>query len=565
MQNSSSNTLIRFLSSHISNLLFAVVLLISLAGVFGWFSGRIDLTDEKRYTLSDASIEVLKNIKEPLTINVYLEGDFPANFRQLRNEAQFMLEEFRKINPKVDFEFIDPIATKMSQDTLQAMGMAPSMLPEMRDGKISQIVLFPYATVQYNGYGTSTPLIIQQRGIAASDQLYKSIENLEYNLTSTIKEMIEEEKKSIGFLVNQDELRPDEFNGFIEMAIENYNIGPIIPDNKKELTAADFPKLKKMDALVIAKPRKTFTDREKLLLDQYIMNGGKTLWMIDQVNAEMDTLFRSKKIMAYPVDLNLTDFLFNYGIRLNTALVKDMQKSALLRVEAGEIAGNPQYNNFLWPYFPLGISENNNPITKNINPVKFEFPTAIDTLPRPGINKTVLFESSTQNSEKPVPNFVSLSEIADVDSLVGQEHPKSPKIFAVLLEGEFSSAYKDRIEQKEIKNFKNASPNNKMIVISDGDVARNSNLKGEPMPLGYDLLTNIQYGNAQFLRNSLDYLLDDSNLMSLRNRNLKMRLLDKQRLSTDQSKWQWFNLLLPLLIVAVFAIGFGFLYRRFFK
>ncbi|MBP6377944.1 MAG: gliding motility-associated ABC transporter substrate-binding protein GldG, partial [Kaistella sp.] len=436
------------------NIIYSILALVLLAGVFGIFSKRLDLTQEKRYTLSDSTIKILESVEKPLTVDVYLEGDFPASFRQLQNETKFLLEEFRKINPKIDYKFIDPIKTKMSKDTLAAMGMQPSILPDMKDGKISEIVMFPFAAIKYNSYGTSIPLIINQTGIDADQQLSRSIENLEYNFASNIKAITEEKKKNIGILINQDELGPEQFQGFMEMALENYNAGPIIPENEKELTLADVPKLKNMDALVIAKPRKPFTENEKVILDQYIMNGGKTLWMIDAVNAEMDTLFQSKKIMAYPMDTNLTDFFFNYGIRINPGLVKDMQKSALIRIVSGEVAGNPQFSSFLWPYFPLGIAENKNPITKNINPVKFEFPTSIDTLGRKNIKTNVLFESSERTNVKQVPNYIALSEIVRTDSLSEFDQPSSPKIFAVSLEGKFNSAYASRIERTNFPNFK---------------------------------------------------------------------------------------------------------------
>ncbi|WP_417429806.1 gliding motility-associated ABC transporter substrate-binding protein GldG [Halpernia sp.] len=546
-------------------IIYLFLALILILGVFGVFKFRWDLTKEKRYTLSDSTIKVLESVKKPMQIDVYLDGDFPASFKQLQNETKFLLEEFQKVNPKIDFKFIDPIKTKMSQDTLQAMGMQPSILPDMKDGKISQIVMFPYATLKYNSYGTSIPLIINQTGLDSSEQLNKSIENLEYNFASNIKIMTEEEKKNIGFLVNQAELSPDHFQGFLQMALENYNIGPIIPENKRELSLADVPKLKKMSALVIAKPRKAFTENEKVILDQYIMNGGKTLWMIDAVNAEMDTLFTAKKIMAYPMDLNMTDFFFNYGLRINPALVKDLKKSALIRIVSGEVAGNPQYSSFLWPYFPLGIAENNNPITKNINPVKFEFPTSIDTLGRKNIKTNVLFESSDRTLLKSVPNYVSLSEIVKADSLSENEQLTSPKIYAVSLDGKFTSAYENRIEKSSYPNFKAQSSNNKMIVIADGDVARNQVWKGKALPLGEDLLTKQTYGNAQFLQNSLDYLLDDSNLMTLRNRNIEARLLDRQRIDDEKNYWQWFNLLLTLGILAVLGGLFYWLRKRKFS
>ena len=551
----------RYFKMNKKYIIYCILALVLLAGVFGIFSKRLDLTQEKRYTLSDSTIKILESVEKPLTVDVYLEGDFPASFRQLQNETKFMLEEFRKINPKIDYKFIDPIKTKMSKDTLAAMGMQPSILPDMKDGKISEIVMFPFAAIKYNSYGTSIPLIINQTGIDADQQLSRSIENLEYNFASNIKAITEEKKKNIGILINQDELGPEQFQGFMEMALENYNAGPIIPANEKELTLADVPKLKNMDALVIAKPRKPFTENEKVILDQYIMNGGKTLWMIDAVNAEMDTLFQSKKIMAYPMDTNLTDFFFNYGIRINPGLVKDMQKSALIRIVSGEVAGNPQFSSFLWPYFPLGIAENKNPITKNINPVKFEFPTSIDTLGRKNIKTNVLFESSERTNVKQVPNYVALGEIVRTDSLSEFDQPSSPKIFAVSLEGKFNSAYASRIERTNFPNFKAQSADNKMIVIADGDIGRNQVYKGKALPLGEDLLTKQTYGNEQFLRNALDFLLDDSNLMELRNRNIEARLLDRQRIDEERSKWQWINLLIPIALIGLLG-GFFFWFRK---
>lgn len=538
-----------------------LIILITLLGALGVFQFRWDLTSEKRYTLSDATIKTLKNIKKPLKIEVYLEGDFPASFKQLQSETKFLLEEFRRINPNIDYEFIDPLTKKMSQETLMAMGMQPSILPEAKDGEVREIVIFPYAVAKYNSNGLTLPLIIQQVGISAEDQLSRSIENLEYSFVSTIKNISQEKKKNIGILVNQDELRPDEFSGFMDMALENYNAGPIIPNNQTELSIEDFSNLKKVDALVIAKPRKAFTDREKVILDQYIMNGGKTLWMMDAVNAEMDTLFQSKKIMAFPIDLNMTDFFFHYGIRINSALVKDLQKSALLRLQTGQISGNPQYSSFLWPYYPIGINENPNAITKNINPIKLEFPTSIDTLARNGIKKEILLESSGRTLLKTTPNYVSLNEIVRTDSLGQMERPTTPKIFAVALSGKFTSAYATRSERKDFPNFKaQASNDNKMIVISDGDVGKNQVLKGETMPLGYDIMTDQYYGNEQFLRNALDYLLDDNNLISLRNRNIETRLLDRRRISEEKSQWQWLNMLLPITFAG--ALGGIFYYLR---
>lgn len=543
-------------------LLFVVLPLVIILAVSGI---RLDLTQEKRYTLSDNTIKVLESVKKPVMVEVYLEGDFPADFKQLQSETKFMLENFRKVNSKVDFKFIDPIETKIPKDSLLSHGIYPSVLDDRKSGKTSQIEIYPYALIKNGKVKVTVPLVVEQNYTDNAELLNKSIENLEYNFISRLKIATNESFKKVGVLVNQDELSPGEFQGFMNLALENYDAGPIIPKNQTELSLADVPLLKQMSALVIAKPRKAFTDGEKVILDQYIMNGGKTLWMIDAVNAEMDTLMRSEKLMPYPVDLNLTDFFFNYGIRINPALVKDVKKFAKLKFVAGEVAGNAQYSTQPWPYFPLGIAENENPVTKNINPVKFEFPTSIDTLGgRKNIRTDVLFESSERTSLKQVPNYVSLEEINSVDSLGQLEKPSTPKIFAVALQGKFTSAYASRIERKSYPGFKASSPENKMIVIADGDIARNKVVNGKPMPLGMDVLTQERFGNEQFLKNALDYLLDDSNLMELRNRNIEERLLDRYLINEERNYWQWFNLLLPLAIIAVLGGLFFWLRKKKF-
>ncbi|KQT30935.1 gliding motility-associated ABC transporter substrate-binding protein GldG [Chryseobacterium sp. Leaf405] len=541
-------------------LLFVILPLVIILAISGI---RLDLTKEKRYTLSESTIKVLESVKKPIYIEVYLEGDFPANFKQLQSETKFMLENFRKVNSNVDFKFVDPIKSRLT-DTLKSKGMFPSVLDDRKDGKTSQIEIYPYALIKNVRNKVTIPLITEQNYVDNDELINKSVENLEYNLVSKLKIANSEVFKKVGVLVNQDELSPGEFQEFMNLALENYDAGPIIPKNQKELSLADVPLLKQMSALVIAKPRKAFTDQEKVILDQYIMNGGKTLWMIDAVNAEMDTLMRSEKLMPFPVDLNMTDFFFNYGLRINPALVKDVKKFAKLKFVAGEVSGNAQYSTQPWPYFPLGIAENDHPITKNINPVKFEFPTSIDTLGRKNIKTSVLFESSERTSLKQVPNYVSLEEINSVDSLGQMEKPSTPRIFAVALQGKFTSAYASRIERKGYPNFKASSPENKMIVIADGDIARNKVVKGKPLPLGMDVLTQERFGNEQFLKNALDYLLDDSNLMELRNRNIEERLLDRYLINEERNYWQWFNLLLPLAIIGLLGGLFFWLRKKKF-
>ncbi|MDR1877024.1 MAG: gliding motility-associated ABC transporter substrate-binding protein GldG [Flavobacteriaceae bacterium] len=553
-----------FVKKNIGLLIF---LLIGLFLAKGVVYIRLDLTSDKRYTLTEATTKVLEKVDEPMEVDVYLDGDFPADFKQLQSETLSLLDEFRRVNPHITYKLIDPIKEKISQDTLQGMGMEPSALRVEKDGISTQIILFPYATIKYKGYGHTVPLIIEQAGITADEQMSQSIGNLEYGFISAIDKLSNDHLKTVGILVNQKELNKHEMFSFVNRIIQDYNFGPVFPEDGKSLKIKDLSAMKKFDAIIIAKPRKAFTDQEKITIDQYIMNGGKTLWAIDQINAEMDTLLKSNKIVAYPYDLNLTDLLFSYGVRIKPAVIKDIQNTAYINLQVGEVQGNAQNAKVPWVYFPLGFSLNNNPITKNINPVRFEFPSPIDTLPVPEVKKTILYQSSPYTNIQGTPSYISLEEakISIKDSANLMAYNKGQQIMAVLLEGRFASAYADRIESSGIQNFITRSKSNKMIVISDGDVARNQVIKGQPLPLGFDYSTGVTYGNEEFLLNALNYLLDDSGLMLLRNRTIQMRLLNRQTLMMERSYWQWFNLLVPIGGIAIIGLGFIFWRRKKFS
>lgn len=547
--------------THTTLSLFVIIGFLAILLSFAY--KRIDMTSDKRYTLTPATEKILSKITKPIEVDVYLDGDFPADFKQLQSETLSLLDEFQRKNSNISYKLIDPIKENISQDTLQAMGLQPSSLTVEKDGVSKQILLFPYATVKYNGYGQSVPLIIQRAGISSEEQMTASIESLEYNFINAIDKLSRKHMKTVGILTNQKELNRAEMYSLTQSIIQDYNFGPYFPKDKQSLKAEDLPYLKKYDALLIAKPRKAFTDEEKMVVDQYIMNGGKTLWAIDAVNAEMDTLLKSDKILAYPYDLNLTDLLFSYGVRINPAVVKDAQYAAPINLQVGSIQGNAQNKRVPWVYFPLGFPPNkNNIITKNINPVRFEFPSPIDTVESSGVKKTILYQTSPYTDILRTPSYISLDEAKEIsqDSVLAN-YNKGPKILSLLLEGRFTSAYADRIESQGAKNFIRKSKPNKMIIISDGDVARNQIIKGEPVPLGLDPSTGITYGNSDFLINALDYLLDDDGLMSLRNRNVEMRMLDKQEIMMEKSYWQWFNTLVPLAFI--FTIGLGInLWRR---
>jgi gliding-associated putative ABC transporter substrate-binding component GldG len=314
--------------------------------------------------------------------------------------------------------------------------------------------------------------------------------------------------------------------------------------------------LKDFDLTIIAKPTEAFTEKEKLVLDQFVMNGGKTLWMLENVQADTDSLYNDGKMLAYPRDLNLTDLLFAYGVRINTQLIQDLY-SAKIRLATGNVGNQPQFQNLPWFYHPLIGGNPQHPITKNVPPVRLRFANQIDTLEN-NIKKTPLLVSSPLTRKIGTPNFIELESIADEPK--EEQYQNGYQLFGVLLEGEFTSMYANRIKPLDVQNSKEKSPPNKMIVISDGDIIKNQIAKNQPYDLAVDKWTGEQFGNKEFLLNSIDYLLDDSGLIDLRNKTLLINLLDKKRAFEERGSWQFLNVVLPLVLL--FAFGFGFNYWR---
>jgi ABC-2 type transport system permease protein len=300
-----------------------------------------------------------------------------------------------------------------------------------------------------------------------------------------------------------------------------------------------------------------------------VMNGGKMLWAVETVDAEMDSIFRSGKIVAFPRDLKLNDFLFNYGVRLHSGVIKDLNGGKIVLAD-GETAGNVSYNFYTWPYFQLGLAGSPNPITANIDPVIFNFANPIELLENPTIKQTVLLSSSPQTALKPALNYISIDEV-DVKNTDEYQMGKIP--MAVLLEGNFKSAYASRFERKEIPNFKGQTTNGKMIVISDGDVLKNHLWRGMPMRLGEDKYTvrpdnpnsrPTTYANQTFLMNAMDYLLGDEDFLALRNRKLEIPLLNETKVIADKQQWQQLNLIVPIaFIILLTFIGYFIRKKKF--
>jgi len=537
------------------NTLFLITGLIILNFINQSFYQRFDLTSNNRYTLSKTTKTIISKIDKPLFINIYLEGDFPSEFKRLQAETAQYLEELAAKNSKIKINFINP---DTQRETLIKKGMLPSQLTVEEDGKLSEAIIFPWAEINYNKKNEIISLLPTSIVSSQREQLKKAIENLEYSFSNAIHSITQKKRKKVAILSGNGELADIYQYSFLSAIAKKYRLAKFTLDSVASNASKTLEDLSHLDLAIIAKPTEKFTEKEKFVLDQFIANGGKTVWMLDNVQADQDSLVNTGKMLAYPRDLNLTDLLFNYGIRISTSLIKDVS-AAQIPVATGQIGNQTQFKNLDWLYHPLVNGNPNHPITKNIAPIRLQFANQIDTL-KNNIKKTPLLVSSLSTQEVRTPKRIALQSIAE--KTIESDYNDGNILFAVLLEGEFNSAYKNRVKPFETSLLKEKSRENRMIIIADGDVGKNQVLKEKPYDLSKDKWTNQQFGNKEFLLNAVDYLLDDSGLIQLRSKSLQIRMLDKQKAFKERSYWQFLNVGLPLILLFVFGIIFNYLKKR---
>ena len=517
------------------------------------FYKRFDLTEDQRYTLSEATTSIVENIDDIVSIKVYLQGNFPAEFKRLQTETKLHLEELKNINKKIQFRFINPedIGQKLIDN-----GLEPSSLQIQENGKLSEIVIFPWAVVQYKNKTENVSLLKDIFSNSQDQQLQSSIQNLEYAFANAIHKVSSQKSKKIAIIKGNGELNDIYIADFLRTINQYYHLAPFTLDSVEKQPQKTLKGISNFDLAIIAKPIEKFSEEEKFTLDQFLMNGGKTLWLIDNVHAELDSLMNTGEALAYPKDLGLTDLFFNYGIRINHDLITDLYSSKI-PLATGNIGNQTQFDTFSWQYFPLVNSKNNHAINNNIEAVSLKFTNSIDTL-KNNIKKTVLLQSSPLSRSEGTPTIISLKSIAEQTNQ--RNYNDGNKSIAILLEGEFKSAYSGRIKPYDT-DYKDNGTSNKMIVIADADIIANEISKGQPLELGIDKWTNQRFGNKEFLLNAVSYLLDDTGLINIRSKTIKIDFLDKQKAFEESGKWQLINIISPLIFLALFGLIFNY-YRR---
>ena len=544
-------------------LTFMALIAINIAGNF--FFHRFDLTADKRYTLSDTSLQIIKNAKEPVYVDVFLEGNFPAEFKRLQSETRQILEEFKAYNSNIVYQFVNPLEDPDQADAIMnsflERGLTPIKLTVDEKGKQSEEVVFPWAIITYKNKSTKVALLKNRLGATTEQKVVSSVQHLEYAFTDGFNKVTTQKQKKIAVIKGKNEL-PDAFKAdFLQTVRDNYYIAPFPLDSVAKDPVLFTKALKTFDLAIIAKPKNAFTDAEKQVLDQYIINGGKAIWLIDAVNIDMESLNQTGSGFAFPVDLGLNDMFFKYGFRINPILIKDLQ-SAPIALATGKQGSETQYQKYPWLYSPYIFPESKHPIANNIDGLKLEFANSIDTL-KNGIKKTVLLESSVYSKKVGTPVEVELKMVNEKPNPADYTAGHIP--VSVLLEGNFHSVFENRVLAFKDPDFKSTNKASKMIVVADGDIIKNQlDEKGQPLELGFDKWTNQVYSNKEFLMNCVNYLLDDNGLINIRSKEVDLPLLDKEKVYEDYTYTQILTVGLPLVILTLFGIVLTYLRKRKF-
>lgn len=551
-----------------------VLLLLLLAGInflASIFHTRIDLTREKRYTLSKATKDIVRKLDDDVQIDVFLSGDFPAGFRKLANSTEDFLQLIKDENgPRVHYRFISPqeempgTQGKPYEDTLVGLGATPINLTVQVEAGQENKRVYPVALVNYKGKQSLVNLYSGGRRMISAVEMNSAEAMMEYQFAKTLDRLVNNQRPLIGYSIGNGEPTDGRTYDLQQTLQKDYGLN--ILDIHRQSFIPDTFKV-----LVIVKPSLQFTDDEKFKLDQYVMRGGKLLLFIDDLIAEQDSLRFKSEIVAYDRSLNLTDLLFRYGARINPSLVMDLQCDFMPFMVGGD-PQNPQYEFLHWNYYPLFESKGNHTINKNIGLVAGRFVNSIDTINTPGISKTVLLASSANSRVISTPALISLNENRNTPE--DEKFRQSNIPVALLLEGSFTSLYRNRVSSSQLDSlesfgtpFRENSKETKMILIGDGDMVLNDfSPKEGPVPMGVNFFTvgsqyEYQFANREFLQNCLEYLVNNPAIIETRNKDIVLRLLDGQKVNDQRSTWQFINIALPVILV----ILFGWIYQALRK
>lgn len=526
------------------------VLLINLLSADHFF--RLDLTEEGRYTIKEPTRELLRDLDDEVYVEVFLEGELNAEFRRFRKAIEETLTEFSIYSDnKVKFIFTNPEAAmsdKAQSEFMQELGrkgITPTRVVDPKGGQVTEKIIFPGALISYGGLETGVMLLKGNKAGSPEEEINQSIEGIEFELANGIYKLVNTDQKRVGLITGHGELDSLQVAGFRSVLQEYYDV------RKVDLSRGGS--LENFDAVIIAKPTRAFSETDKFRLDQYIMHGGKAVFLIDKLEASMDSASKPD-YFAFPVETGLDDQLFRYGVRINLNLVQD-RNAGMYPVVTDQSGGKPRIQMMEWPFFPLINHYAEHPLTRNLDAVLTRFISSIDTVKSPGIVKTPLMKTSEFTRVLAAPVNIS------IDELRNHTDPASFNTGAInvgyLLEGSFTSLFKNRFvpDGADVTEVLEESVPTKLVVIGDGDVARNevNPRTGQPQMLGFDPISQYTFANQELLMNAIAYLLDGNGLIAARNKQVKIRPLDDQKVRDHKLKWQLINMALPIVLLALYG------------
>lgn len=555
--------------------IIAIVVLINIIAQFIY--KRFDLTTEKRYSLTDATKKMLKSQKNDIYVKVYLEGDLQSGFLRLKNATKDILNEMKSVSGgKVNFEFINPVRNATTEEEkmkiyqeLAARGLQPTNLKVRTDESYKEQIIFPGLLVTIDQKTMPVQILENQLGYSPEEALNNSVISLEYKIANAVKKLTQSNVYNVVFMQGHGEYDPSQvFDLQRKLEERKYKVSFVDVNQKMTSSTGDSIGIwipTNTNLLIIARPLFPFKEVEKYRLDQFVMKGGKILWALDGMDARMEYLRNENNMfMSKSIDLQLDDLLFKYGVRINKNLVQDGQQSAPIPL-IDERSKEPML--FPWLYNPLLTGSFSHPIGKNLDPILSQYASSMDTITN-SIKKTIILSTSQYGRALPEPVRVHLSAIKETPDFKYFKQPFLP--VGILLEGAFTSSFENRLDIDFIKQLIalglkpiEQGKDNKMIVLSDADILRNEvSGKGEQYPLGYEVYSKQTFANSDFVLNCIEYLVDPNDLLAARNKEIKLRLLDAKTVKTSALKWQLFNLIVPVLLVIIFAITYNYIRKR---
>ena len=538
------------------NIIFTICLFFLINIISHFYFERVDLTSAKKYSISKETKNLISNIEDIIFFKIYLHGDIPVEYKRLANELKYILNELKAYSKYIEYEFVDPSQITNEeykvqlQKELYSKGITPVPHRNYTNNKMEETWIFPGLIATYKTQETGISLISKAITNNTNSMIETSINDLEYSLVSLLKTLTTKKKK-IGLINGHGEMNGNQILSFKEMMGKDYQLIDLAPLNG-QLSALDG-----LDAVIINNPKQMFDEKDKFIIDQFIMHGGKSIWILNGNTASMDSLERKNETLVMPIEnRNLHDLLFKYGIRINNDIIQDIQ-AVSIPIVTHYIKEKPQWTFFPWTFFPLLNKQDKHIITKNISPIKSQFPSSIDIIDN-DIQKMILLTTTPNTQIQTPPTIVNLELLKE--PLNEELFNSGKKNIAVLLEGRFESVFTNRIpltikNNKDIQFRSNSVNENKIIVISDGSIIQNQFLKGQNLPIGFDKHTGKQYGNDEFMRNAIDYLLGNEILIEARSKNISVRLLNQQKIKSEKNFWQIFNLISPIIILLLIGIS----------